>query len=99
MPANLPGSGTGETSIPDDMLGKQIGPKEENPLRRVFKGRVENICVRPDDWGVDLSVKGEMMRFSGGADSLRQAESGDEESGTESEDEGRGTRYTLDEVD
>lgn len=96
----------------DQLFGRQIGPKEGNPLRRVFKGKVEQISVRPDDLGLDISVKGEIMRFSRmgqGRHQHRHQDPGGQGDGDESEsdnseesmdvDRAGGIRYELDDLD
>ena len=47
----------------DSLHQRRIGPMEDNPLKRIFQDKIENISVREDNLGVDLSVKGELMRF------------------------------------
>ena len=47
----------------DSLHQRRIGPSEDNPLKRIFQDKVENITVREDNLGVDLSVKGDLMRF------------------------------------
>jgi len=104
--------GRGTMGGDDQLFGRQIGPKEGNPLRRVFKGKVEHISVRPDDLGLDISVKGEIMRFSRMGQGRHQHRHQDpggqgDEDQSESEiseesmdlDRAGGIRYELDDLD